>query len=84
MLTERIVRDARPTGKTRIIRDATVKGLGLRITAKGVKSYILNYRIGGRERRATIARASVISLKAFERASLTRWRSSNERRKLQQ
>ena len=46
-----------------------MKGLGLRITPKGVKSYILNYRINGRERRATIARASETSLKiARERA----------------
>ena len=64
MLTERIVRDAKPDGKTRIVWDNQVKGLGLRITAKGVKSFILNYRIGGRERRMTLARASEISLKA--------------------
>ena len=69
MLTERIVRDAKPNGQTRIVWDNMVKGLGLRITPKGVKSYILNYRINGRERRATLARASEISLKiARERA----------------
>ena len=69
MLTERIVRDTKPGPKIRILWDSTVKGLGLRITPKGVKSYILNYRINGRERRATLARASEISLKiARERA----------------
>lgn len=69
MLTERIIREAKPGLKTYILWDATVKGLGLRITSKGVKSYILNYRIHGRERRATLARASEISLKiARERA----------------
>ena len=69
MLTERIVRDAAPRPKTFILWDSTVKGLGLRTTPKGVKSYILNYRINGRERRATLARASEISLKiARERA----------------
>ena len=69
MLTERIVRDAKPGPKTHILWDSTVKGLGLRITPKGVKSYILNYRINGRLRRATIARTSEISLKiARERA----------------
>ena len=67
MLTERIVRDAKPDGKTRIVWDNQVKGLGLRITAKGVKSFILNYRIGGRERRMTLARASEISLKAVRK-----------------
>ena len=69
MLTERIVREAKPEPKTRILWDSKVKGLGLRITPKGVKSYILNYRINGRERRATLARTSEISLKiARERA----------------
>ena len=69
MLTERIVRDAKPGPENRILWDSTVKGLGLRITPKGVKSYILNYRINGRERRATLARTSEISLKiARERA----------------
>ncbi|MDE2810111.1 MAG: Arm DNA-binding domain-containing protein [Gemmatimonadota bacterium] len=43
--------------------DATVKGLGLRITPNGVKSYILNYWYHGRQRRATIARATEVSLK---------------------
>ena len=64
MLTERIARDAKPAAKTLILWDATVKGLGLRITPKGVKSYILNYRVNGRERRATIGRAAEISLKS--------------------
>ena len=63
MLTERIVRDAHPGPTTRILWDATVKGLGLRITPRGVKAYILNYRSGGRQRRVTLARASEISLK---------------------
>ena len=64
MLTERTVRDAKPEPKTRILWDRQVKGLGLRITPAGVKSYVLNYRTGGRERRATLARASEVSLKA--------------------
>lgn len=64
MLTERIIRDAKPEPKTRILWDRQVKGLGLRITPAGARAYILNYRVGGRERRATLARASEISLKA--------------------
>ena len=63
MLTERIIRDAKPGPRTRILWDSTVTGLGLRVTPKGVKSYILNYRVNGRERRATLARVSEISLK---------------------
>ena len=34
MLTERIVRDAKPGPKTRILWDSTVKGLGLRVPNK--------------------------------------------------
>lgn len=69
MLTEKRIRDAKPGPKTVILWDGQVKGLGLRITPKGTKSFILNYRADGRERRITLARASEISLKgARERA----------------
>ena len=51
MLTERIIRDAKPEQKPRIIWDGQVKGLGLRITPKGAKSFLLDYRIDGRKRR---------------------------------
>ena len=64
MLTERVVREAKPNGKTQFIWDRQITGFGLRITANGVKSYILNFRIRGRERRMTLGRASEISLKA--------------------
>ena len=64
VLTERRIRDARPEARTRILWDSQVKGLGLRVTPAGTKSYILNYRVAGRERRVTLARASELSLKA--------------------
>ncbi len=63
-LTERVIRDAKPGKKTTIIWDHEVKGLGVRVTAAGVKSFILNYRVAGRERRATLARCPEISLRA--------------------
>ena len=64
MLTERIVRDAKPDGqKVRILWDSQVKGLGLRVSTAGTKAYVLSYRINGRKRIATLARASEISLK---------------------
>ena len=69
MLTQRIVRDAKPGSKTLILWDSTVRGLGLRITPNGVKSYVLNYRSSGRERRATVARASEISLKTARKVA---------------
>ena len=63
MLTEKVIRDARPEAKTRIIWDREVRGFGLRITAAGSKAFIVNYRADGRERRATIGRPSETSLK---------------------
>ena len=68
MLTERIVRDAKSDGqKVRILWDSQVKGLGLRVSTAGTKAYVLSYRINGRKRIATLARASEISLKRVPR-----------------
>ena len=68
-LTERRIRDLKPGPKTRILWDREVTGLGVRITPAGSKAFILNYRVNGRERRATLARCSEISLReARERA----------------
>lgn len=64
MLTAKRIRDAKPEPKARILWDGQVKGLGVRITPRGAKSFVLNYRAGGRERRATLARCSEISLLA--------------------
>lgn len=41
-----------------------MKGLGLRITKAGAKSFVLSYRADGRKRLMTVARASEISLEA--------------------
>ena len=54
-LTERIIRDAKPRGSTFILWDADVRGLGVRVTPAGSKSYVLDYRTGGRRRRVTRA-----------------------------
>lgn len=68
-LTERAIRDAKPGDRQRILWDEKVKGLGLRITPAGAMAFILNYRVDGRERRATIGRPPAMSLKeARERA----------------
>ena len=68
-LTERRIRETKPGPKTVILWDEAVKGFGVRVTPAGAKSYILNYRVAGRMRRATLARCAEISLKdARERA----------------
>ena len=62
-LTEKRIRDAKPGGKTVILWDGQVKGLGLRIAPGGTKAFILNYYdMAGKERRVTLARAGEISL----------------------
>ena len=54
-LTDRLVKGLpSPPSSNRITYDADVKGFGLRVTAGGAKAFILNYRVGGRERRYTI------------------------------
>jgi integrase len=59
-LTKRVVDAAEASGSPTIIWDDEVKGFGLRITAAGAKSYVLNYRAGrGRnapQRRITIGK----------------------------
>jgi integrase len=54
-LTDTLIRKlpAPPTGN-RITKDDRVRGFGIRVTAAGAKSFILNYTIAGRERRMTI------------------------------
>ena len=63
MLTERIIRDAKPEPKARILWDAAVKGLGVKVFPSGQKSFVVSYRVGGRKRLATIARCAEVSLK---------------------
>ena len=63
MLTERLIRDTPPSGKDRILWDAQIKGLGVRIRTSGTKTYILNYRVSGREHRVTLARVGEMALR---------------------
>lgn len=54
-LTDKIVKSAKaPLQGNRVIYDARVAGFGLRLTAGGARSFVLNYRFKGRERRITI------------------------------
>ncbi len=54
-LTDKRVRTLpAPTSGNQITYDTEVRGFGFRITAAGAKAFVLNYRIGGRERRYTI------------------------------
>lgn len=75
MLTERIVRDAKPGPKQRILWDREVKGLGCLLQVSGRKTYVLSYREHGRKRLVTLGRCSDFSLRGvrdFAREELTR------------
>jgi integrase len=64
-ITERAVKAARPPSKgSRIHYDDVLRGFGLRVTASGVKAFILNYSVAGRERRCTIGRHPAWSAEA--------------------
>jgi integrase len=45
-----------PASGNRIVYDSEIVGFGVRITKAGAKSFVLNYRAEGRERRLTIGR----------------------------
>ena len=56
-LTDKLVKaaPAPPPGRANAITyDGEVKGFGVRVTQRGARSFVLNYRVGGRERRLTI------------------------------
>ncbi|MDE0360903.1 MAG: tyrosine-type recombinase/integrase [Rhodospirillaceae bacterium] len=64
MLTERTIRDQKPGPTSRILWDAKLKGLGCRITPAGSQAFVLRYTDAkGRQRLATLARVSEVSLK---------------------
>jgi integrase len=54
-ITDALVRKAEPAeAGLRFIWDTLVKGFALRVTVRGAKSFVLDYRIRGRQRRITI------------------------------
>jgi integrase len=74
-LTDRIISELPlPATGNRIEYDTEVKGFGIRLTAGGSRSFVLNYRIGRRERRHTIGASPTWKVKTAreEAASLKR------------
>jgi integrase len=58
-LTERLIKAVpvpTPAEGTVITYDADIPGFGIRITPNGVRSFVLNYSVRGRERRLTIGK----------------------------
>jgi integrase len=64
-LTDRVIRALPcPVDGAAITYDADVPGFGIRVTAKSVRSFVLNYIANGRERRMTIGRFPIWSATA--------------------
>ncbi len=79
-LTDKVARDTpAPEKGYRITYDSDLPGFGLRVTAAGAKSFILNYRHRGTERRLTIG-----SFPSSWSAAQARQRAGELRRKIDQ
>ena len=66
-ITQRTVNDAkstsgRPTGD--ILWDAELRGFGLQVLPSGTKTFVLNYRHEGKERRISLGRADSLTAEA--------------------
>ena len=69
-ITDKLVRDIEPPASgNRRVYDTDIKGFGIRVTAAGAKSFVLNYYIHGRERRYTIGGYPTWSVAAARKAA---------------
>ena len=75
-LTAKTVENIRPpeSGRTQIW-DATLPGFGLRVTDKGKRSWVVMYRIRGRQRRMTLGHYPAFSLAEAREEARTALRS---------
>jgi len=60
-LTKREVDKHKPKGRDYFVWDDQLPGFGVRVFASGAKSYLVQYRQGGRTRRATIGKHGVFT-----------------------
>ncbi len=61
-ITRASIEALKPSGAFYYLWDSTLIGFGVRITAAGVKSFVLRYRINGRQRIKTLGRVEVLEL----------------------
>jgi integrase len=80
-LTETYLESVRPPKSGRLsLRDANPPGFGLSVTANGVKSFVLDYRIFKRKRRMTLGRWPEMTLKEARDAATEARRDVRENR----
>ena len=78
-ISEKVVKNLTPPKHgNRILYDTQIPGFGVRITAAGALSFILNYYVHGRERRFTIGKHPEWSVIAARNRALELRRKINE------
>ena len=78
-ISEKVVKNLTPPKHgNRIVYDTQIPGFGVRITAAGALSFILNYHVHGRERRFTIGKHPEWSVIAARNRALELRRKINE------
>ena len=75
-LTKRVVDGAQPAGSDLIIWDDALPGFGLRVFPSGKRSYLIQYRSGGRTRRTDL---SQYLRRVSQRRSERRWNARFQR-----
>ena len=60
-ITNRVVDATRPEQKDQFIWDSDLPGFGLRVFPSGRRSYLIQYRVGGRQRRFTLGPHGVLT-----------------------
>ncbi len=60
-LTKRFIDSLGPMSGSPLLFDEEIKRFGVRVMASGVKSYVIQYRAGGRTRRFTFGKVGVLT-----------------------
>jgi Arm DNA-binding domain len=63
LLTDTAIRKMKPTAGRQVdVYDSNVRGLVLRVSPNGTKTFVVWYRIGGKARRLTLGRFPILQL----------------------
>ena len=68
-LTKSRIDQLKPTGKDVFIWDDDIPGFGIRMSPKGIKTYMVQYRHGGRTRRVSIGRTDRVTADKARKAA---------------
>jgi integrase len=60
-LTKRVIDALQPNSDDYLVWDEELKGFGLRVSPKGIKSFLIQYRAGGESRRKRLGRYGVLT-----------------------